>query len=162
MSETSAEVIRRYLEVAITDGKNTEAYLQKFADEMNESPAKQLFQRLAREAKKQHERLAARLTILGGSSSALYGLLSQFLGLGSKTSHLEHQKGDRTIQNLMAAFATEHGKAALCEVIANMSDAASDYDTAELARSIRDEASASAQEIWRLLPVASSETYRSS
>jgi ferritin-like metal-binding protein YciE len=160
VSETSAEVIRRYLQDAITAGKNTETYLQKFANESGESEAKQLFHQLALEAKTQHEKLAVRLASLGGSSSAIYGLLSQLLGLGSKASQIGHEKDDRTMHNLMAAFATEHGKAALCEAIANMSEAASDYDTAQLARSLRDEASASARKVWRVLSVSASEACR--
>jgi ferritin-like metal-binding protein YciE len=152
VSETSAEVIRRYLQDAIADAKNTEIHLYKFAEESRESEAKQLFQQLSLKAKTQHERLAARLAKLGGSSSIIHGLVSQLLGLGSKTSQVAHGTVDRTMQNLVAAFATEHGQVAVCEAIANMADAASDYDTAVLARTIRDEAIASAQKIWRLLP----------
>ncbi len=159
MSETSAEVIRRYLQDAITDSKNTETYLQRVAEESGESDTKQLFQRLALKAQAQHERLSARLTSLGGSPSTIHGFLSQLLGLGSKASPPEHEKGDHTIQSLVATFAAEHGKAALCEAIANMSEAASDYDTAELARSIRNEATESAREIWQVLPIAASAAY---
>jgi ferritin-like protein len=162
VSETSAEVIRRYLQDAITDSKNTETYLQRFADETGESGTKQLFQRLAVEAKAQHQRLSARLSSLGGSSSAIHGLLSQLLGLGSKASQIGHEKSDQTTQNLVAAFAAEQGKAALCEAIANISEAASDYDSAELARSIRDEATECCRTIWQLLPIAASEAYRRS
>jgi ferritin-like protein len=162
VSETSAEVIRRYLQEAITDGKNTETYLQKFANEIDESEAKQLLLRLAVEARKQHEKLAVRLASLGGSSSTIHGLFSQLLGLGSRTSQIGREKNDRIMENLIAVFAAEHGKAALCEAIANMSEAASDHDTAALARSIQDQANASAEKLWQLLPRAASEAYRRS
>ena len=162
MSETSAEVIRRYLQDAIADSKNTETHLNKFAGESSESEAKQLFQQLALEAKTQHERLAARLAALGGGSSIIHGRLSQLLGFGSKTSQVAQATDDRIIQNLVAAFATEHGTAAACDAIANMAEAASDHDTAALARSIRDEASVSAERIWQLLPSAVSQAYHDS
>jgi ferritin-like metal-binding protein YciE len=152
VSETSAEVIRRYLQDAVTASKDTEVYLQKLVSEANESEAKQVFQHLALETKTQRERFAARLTELGGSSASIHGLLSHLLGLASKAPHTGPEKDRRTIRNLMAAFATEHGKAALCEAIANMAEAASDYDTADLARSIRDEARTSAQKVWQVLP----------
>jgi hypothetical protein len=63
------------------------------------------------------------------------------------------------MQNLIGAFAAEHGRAALCEAIANMSEAASDHETAELARYIQEQASASAEKVWQFLPVAASEAY---
>lgn len=162
MSETSVEVIRRYLQDAVTASKDTEAYLQKLAAETSESKAKQVFQHLALETKTQRERLATRLTDLGGSSASLYGLLSHLLRLASKAPHVGPEKDHRTIRNLTAAFATESGKAALCEAIANMAEAASDHDTADLARSIRDEARASAQKVWQFLPPFISDAYRDS
>lgn len=152
MSETSAEVIRRYLQDAVTASKDTELYLQKLASETSEPKAKQLFQHLALGTKTQRDRFATRLTDLGGSSTSIHGLLSHLVALASKTPHIGQEKDHGTLRNLIGAFATEHGKAALCEAIANMAQAASDYDTADLARSIRDEARVSAQQVWQLLP----------
>ena len=152
MSETSVEVIRRYLQDAVTASKETEVYLQKLASETSEPKIKQVFQHLAVEAKTQRDRFATRLADLGVSSTSIHGLLSHLLALASKAPHVGQKEDHRTIRNLIAAFATEHGKAALCEAIANMAQAASDYDTADLARSIRDEARVSAQQVWHALP----------
>ncbi len=137
-------------------------HLREFADESGEPEAKQLLHQLALEAKNQHERLAARLASLGGSPSVIHGLFSQLLGLGSKASQLGQEKNARTTQSLIAAFATEHANAALCESIANMSEAAGDNETAELARAIQGETSESSQKIWRLLPIAATEAYNRS
>ncbi len=154
MAETSADVVRRYLEDAIAAEKSVETQLQEFAREGENTAAKSAFEQHALETKKQHERLAARLENLGGSVSGAKTLLAHIFGLSSKAARAGREGQGRTTQNLMLAFAAENSELAMYETLAAIAEAAGDPETASMARSIQEEEKATAEKFWLLLPEA--------
>ena len=159
MAETSAEVIKRYLEDAIAAEKSFETQLQGFANEGDNAAAKTAFHQHALETKQQYERLTARLESLGGSPSTAKSFLAHVFGLSPKSAQLGHEKEERTTQNLMMAFAVENSEIAMYESLATVAEAAGDTQTAALAREIQQQEKATADKVWKLLPTAALEAY---
>src|SRR5581483_4540998 len=159
MAETSAEVIKRYLEDAIAAEKSFETQLQGFANEGDNAAAKAAFHQHALETKQQYERLTARLESLGGSPSTTKSFLAHVFGLSPKTAQLGHEKEERTTQNLMMAYAVENSEIAMYESLATVAEAAGDTQTATLAREIQQQEKATAEKVWQLLPTAALEAY---
>lgn len=93
------------------------------------------------------ERLAARLDALGASPSATKTLLAQWFHASPETSGKP---------NLVASYAAEQSSVAMYEALATIAEAAGDPDTAELARSLCEEARSAAGEIWEQLPLTAS------
>lgn len=159
MAETSAEVIKRYLEDAIAAEKSFETQLQGFAGEGDNAAAKTAFHQHALETKQQYERLTARLESLGGSPSTTKSFLAHVFGLSPRSAQLGHEKEERTTQNLMMAFAVENSEIAMYESLATVAEAAGDTQTAALAREIQQQEKATADKVWKLLPTAALEAY---
>lgn len=157
MSETSTDVIKRYLEDAIAAEKSFETQLQGFSQEGDNEAAKATFHQHALETKRQYERLTARLEALGGSTSVAKSFLAHVFGLSPKAAQLGHEKEERTTQNLMMAFAVENSECAMYEALATVAEAAGDTQTASLARSIQAEEKATADKVWKLLGPAALE-----
>lgn len=160
MAETSADVVKRYLEDAIAAEKSFEAQLQEFAKEGNNEAAKAAFHQHAVETRKQYERLTVRLQSLGGSPSNAKSLLAHIFGLSPKTASLGHAKEERTTQNLIMAFVVVNTNVAMYEALAMIAEAAGDSETESLARSIQQEEKATAEQVWALLPGAATNAYR--
>jgi ferritin-like metal-binding protein YciE len=159
MAETSIQVIRRYLEDAIAAEKSFETQLQGFANEGEDPAAKAAFHQHALETRQQYERLTARLEALGGSPSGAKSLLAHIFGLSPKTAQIGHEKEERTTQNLMMAYAVENSEIAMYEALATVAEAASDTQTASLARSIQAQERETAQKVWSLIPSAAAAAY---
>lgn len=159
MAETSADVIRRYLQDAIAAEKSFETQLEGFAKEGDDTVVQSLFRQHAAETKQQYERLTARLTALGGSPSTAKSLLAHVFGLSPKAAQLGHEKEERTTQNLMMAYAVENSEMAMYESLATVSEAAGDSQTATLAREIQAQEKATAEKIWMLLPASAEQAF---
>ncbi len=159
MSETSTDVIKRYLEDAIAAEKSFETQLQGFSQEGDDQAAKAAFHQHALETKRQYERLTARLEALGGSTSTAKSFLAHVFGLSPKAAQIGHEKEERTTQNLMMAFAVENSECAMYEALATVAEAAGDTQTASLARSIQAEEKATADKVWKLLSPAALEAF---
>jgi ferritin-like metal-binding protein YciE len=160
MAETSAGIIKRYLEDAIAAEKSFETQLQEFSKEGDDSTAQALFHQHALETKQQYERLTARLEALGGSPSTAKSLLAHIFGLSPKTAQIGHEKEERTTQNLMMAYAVENSEVAMYESLATCAEAAGDSQTATLAREIQQQEKATAEKVWKLIPSAAVKAYQ--
>jgi ferritin-like metal-binding protein YciE len=154
MTETTNDVITRYLQDAIAAEKSFETQLQGFAKEGDDTVVQSLFNQHAVETRRQYERLTARLEALGDSTSGAKSMLAHIFGLSPKTAQIGHEKEERTTQNLMMAYAVENSEMAMYEALATVADAAGDAQTAALAREIQQEEQATAEKIWRYLPTA--------
>lgn len=160
MAETSADVIKRYLEDAIAAEKSFETQLQGFSKEGDDAVAQAAFSQHALETKRQYERLTARLEALGGSPSGTKSFLAHVFGLSPKAAQIGHEKEERTTQNLMMAYAVENSEMAMYEALATVAEAAGDPTTASLAREIQAEEKATAEKVWKLLPNAAAQAYQ--
>ncbi len=160
MPESSTDVIKRYLADAIAAGKSFEAQLNGFSKEGGDETAMAAFRQHAVQTKQQHERLTARLNSLGDSSLGARTFLAHIFGLSPKVAQIGHEKDESTTQNLIMAYAVENSEVAMYESLATVAEAASDPETAELARSIQAEEQAMAQRIWNLMPTAALGAYQ--
>ena len=160
MAETSTDVVKRYLEDAIAAEKSFETQLQAFAKEGDDETAKSAFHQHALETKQQYERLTARLEALGGSASLTKSFLAHIFGLSPKTAQIGHEAEERTTQNLMMAYAVENSEIAMYEALITVAEAASDSETAALARGIQAQEQRTADLIWSLLPTAAVTAFR--
>src|ERR1700685_1481563 len=160
MAETSADVIKHYLDDAIAAEKSFEAQLQGFAKEAEDPAAQALFHQHALETRSQYEKLTARLEALGGSTSTAKSIWAHIFGLGSKTAQVEQEKQERTTQDLTIAYAIENSEVAMYESLIAMSEAAGDFETGTLAREIQAQEKDTADKIWNLIPSAALHAYR--
>lgn len=160
MAETSADVIKRYLQDAIAAENSFETQLNGFAKEGDFEPAKSAFQQHAAETHRQIERLTARLETLGGSTSTAKSVLAHIFNFTPKAAQIGHEKEERTTQNLMMAFAVENSECAMYESLIVAAEAAGDTETAALARSIQAEEKATAEKVWKLIPAAATEAFQ--
>lgn len=151
MADTSAEVVKRYLQDAIAAEKNFETQLQGFAKETGNDLAKAAFENRLAETRGQIERLISRLEQLGGTPSTAKSLLAHVFQLAPRAAQLSHEKKASTTQDLIMAFAIENKECAIYESLASTAEAAGDPDTAALARSIEAAGKAAANKIWGLL-----------
>jgi ferritin-like metal-binding protein YciE len=159
--QTSDQVIERYLQDAIAAEQNFENQLRTFSAESDQAEVKALFAQHAEETKRQHERLTARLTALGGSPSGMKGFLAHLFGFAPKTAQVGHEEAEKSTQDLMMAFAVENSEIAMYEALATAADAAGDMQTAALAREIQGEERMAAEKVWNLIvPSARDAFYR--
>ncbi len=152
MAETSQEVIRRYLEDAITAEKSFQTQLQSFAGEGDDEEVRAVFLAHADETGRHSERLTARLKELGGSPSAAKGFLAGIFSSTPKTLQAAHQPQERTAQNLMTVFTIESSECAMYEALATVAAAAGDTATETLAREIQAEERQGAEAVWHFIP----------
>jgi ferritin-like metal-binding protein YciE len=152
--ESAQELIRAYLEDAIAAEKNFETQLREFAKEGDDPIAQSIFSEHADETRAQYVKLEARLEAMGGSSSGLKTMLAHMIGLMPKTAQIGHEKQERTVQNLIMAYTVENAEVAMYEALATVSQAAGDFGTEQLARTIQQEEIETAQKVWQHLPTA--------
>jgi ferritin-like metal-binding protein YciE len=151
MPDSATDLIRRYLEDVIAAEKSFETQLNRIANDGDDSEAKALFSKHARETRSQYERLTERLEALGGSTSAIKSFFAHVFGLSPKTAQIGHEEQERTTQNLIMAFSIENAECAMYEALATTALAAGDEITARLATQIQAEEKKTADEIWKLI-----------
>jgi ferritin-like metal-binding protein YciE len=152
LATMQVDVIRRYLEDAIAAERSFETQLRGFATEGDDEEVRSLFAAHAEETHLQHRRLTTRLEELGGSPSAGKSLLAHLFALTPKSAQLGHNEDERTVQNLMIAYTVEHGERAMYHALIGVAEAAMDAETAQLAREIQEQETATAEKIWQLIP----------
>jgi ferritin-like metal-binding protein YciE len=159
MSETPAEVIKRYLEDAIAAEKSFETQLDAFAKEGDNLRVRDAFGQHSVETKSQHQRLELRLAALGGNASAAKSFLAHLFSMAQQAAKMGHEKEEQTVQNLMIAFAVENSELAMYEALAAVAAAAGDSITESLAREIQKEEKTAAEKLWKLLPAAAASSF---
>jgi ferritin-like metal-binding protein YciE len=150
-TERAVRFIKSHLEDAIAAEKTFETQLRGFAAEGSSDQIHALFSQHADETRSQYERLARRLTELGGDPSEGKSFLAHAMGLSPKLAQLGHDTVDRVTQNLIMAYAVENCEIAMYESLMAVSEAAGDEDTLELARSIQEEEHRTAEKVWSLI-----------
>ncbi len=152
MTESSSEVIRRYLEDAIAAEKAFETQLRGFATADDDEEVNLAFATHAEETKLQYNRLTARLQELGGSPSSAKSFVAHVFSLSPKTAQATHVADEQIVQNLIMGFAVENSERAMYEGLANVARAAGDTVTETLAREIQMEEEETANKLWRFIP----------
>jgi ferritin-like metal-binding protein YciE len=144
-------IVARYLEDAIAAENSFESQLRAFAKEGDNEAVKAMFEQHADETRRQHEMLTARLKDLGESPSGFKSMLAHMFGMAPKSASLGHEEEERTVQNLMIAFAVENSEIGMYECLATVAAAAGDSTTESLARRIQQQEKDTADKVWRYL-----------
>jgi ferritin-like metal-binding protein YciE len=153
------DLIRRYLENAIASEKSFETQLEGFANEAVYDPARMAFSVHAAETRQQYELLTTRLQTLGGEPSALKSALAHVLNAAPKLAQIGYSDEERTVQDLMMAFAVENAEVAMYESLVIAAGAFEDPETASLAKEIQSQERATAEKVWQLIAPLSREAF---
>lgn len=152
--------IVRYLEDAIAAEKSFETQLRGFADEATAPEARQAFSTHADETRQQYELLTGRLNALGGEPSTMKSALAHFFNMAPKAAQMGHEAEERTVQDLMMAFAVENAEVAMYEAMIIAAEAVGDQETINIARRIQEQERVTAGKVWKLIAPAAAEAYR--
>lgn len=152
--ETTQERLLRYLNDAWAVEKALVGTLQDMADEINDPQVEALFLEHRTQTREQEERLAARIRTLGGEPSGGKGLLNQLMAKIGDMLHAAHDEYDKTVLNLIKAYATENFESAVYESMLAYASAISDVETAQLARQHLEQEQAAAKKVWPLIAPA--------
>lgn len=158
--QTPMEAIQRYLEDAIAAEQNFESTLRANAKEAEHPEVKAVFENHADETRRQHERLSARLTALGGKPSGVKSFLAHMFGMAPKAAQLGHDPAEKATQDLVMAYAVEHSEIAMYESLAAAAEAAGDTETAALVREIQAEERRAAEKVWNLIVPVSRDAFQ--
>lgn len=152
MSETSQQVICRYLKDAIAAEDGFESQLRDFAEEGDDEEVQSVFATHARQTASQIERLSTRLRALGEQPSRGKSVVANLLGLAPKAAQLVRPAEERLTQNLIQAFSIEMSECAMYEALLTVAKLAGDTETATLASAIAAEERETAEKLWHFLP----------
>lgn len=158
-TQSSQEVIRRYLVDAIAAERNFETQLKSFSKDGEQTPVQNLFAEHAVETRHQHERLTARLHALGGSPSTLKSVLAHLFNFAPTAAQIGHDAGEKNSQDLIIAYAIENSEIAMYEELALVAGFAGDTETERLARTIQEEERAAAKKVWSLIDASCRQTF---
>jgi ferritin-like metal-binding protein YciE len=153
------EILKRYLQDAIAAERSFESQLRTFAREADDPQLQRLFSEHAEETRIQHEQLSRRLEEIGGSPSAAKSFLAHLFGIAPKAAPVEHEDTERTIHDLVIAFAVENSEIAMYEALAVAAMAAGDSETEQLARRIQEEERITSEKVWRMLGPAARRSF---
>ena len=152
MAETGNQVLRRYLDEAIGAEKTLEAQLEEFAlAATDDAELRDLFREHATQTQAQQQRLAARLSEVGGAEHNR-NLFASLFSHSPKLPQSVHAIEEHSLRNLILGYTAETAEIAFYEALANVARAAGDPDTETLARTIQDEERVMAEKLWYLLP----------
>jgi len=152
-------LIIRYLENAIASEKSFETQLEGFANNAAFEPARTAFATHATETREQYEQLTRRVHGLGGEPSALKSALAHMFNAAPKIAQTGYSAEERTVQDLMMAFAVENAEVAMYEAMVIAAEAFGDPETASLAREIQSQERATAEKVWQLIAPLSREAF---
>ncbi|MGC2657609.1 MAG: DUF892 family protein [Bryobacteraceae bacterium] len=151
MPETSAGVIKRYLEDAIATERSVETQLRTFAKEGSDDEVHGAFLAHADATHSQIEQLNGQLENLGGSSSTAKDFLAHLTALAPRAEQIGHSDEERITQNLIVAYTGAHGESAMYEALQAAAEAAGDDETQQLAQTFQQQEQAAASQFWSFL-----------
>ena len=153
MSETSPQVVKRYLHDALAAEKGLASHFREFAGEGDYREAIDVFLECEATALSHSERLTARLDRIGETPAGITSLFRIF-GIGDKAQHFDFGANEETTQKLLLTYTAVHSEIAMYEVLAMVAEAAGDSETESLALSLQQEEKVAAEKIWRLFAPA--------
>jgi ferritin-like metal-binding protein YciE len=153
--ETQTEKMVRYLDDAWAVEKALVKALDDMAEEANDPEVRAMFQEHRALTHQQEEALEARIRALGEEPSGGKGFFNQMVAKIGDAMSAAHDDYDKTTQNLMKAYGTEHFECAMYESLLAYATAIGDTATAELATLHQQQERQTAERIWPLIaPVA--------
>jgi ferritin-like metal-binding protein YciE len=149
LAQISADLIRNYLDDALTFEKTSEEQLRRFAGEGDDEDVQAAFARHADETHRQQERLIERLKQVGGSATdAAHMSAEEMTPQILQTGRIPEE---RTVRHLIVAFGAETSETAFYEAFATVAEAAEDVPTVTLVRQIQAEEQRAAKKFFSFL-----------
>lgn len=131
--ETPQERLLRYLDDAHAAEVGIEDMLRSAVDRTNNVQAKTAFQEHLAVTQNQAQRLEQRLISLGGRTSGGKGILNSIIGKVSDLVNIGHDEFDKTTQDLIKAYSTEHLEVGMYTSLKAYAEQLGDSETAALA-----------------------------
>jgi ferritin-like metal-binding protein YciE len=158
--ENAQERLLRYLQDAHAAETGIAQMLEGFVNEadVNDS-VRFLFQEHLAVTRTQAARIEQRLRELGGEPSGAKGFFNSLLSRVGEIMQAGHDDYDRTTQNLVKAYATEHLEQGMYSSLIAYAEACGDEKTAMLAEEIMAEEEEAALKIFPMIEVASQRTF---
>jgi ferritin-like metal-binding protein YciE len=153
MSETSPEVVKRYLHDALAAEKSLASHFREFANQGDYREAIDVFRECEATALNHSQRLTARLDRMGGMPSRISSLFRLFR-LGEKTDQIDFGASEEVTHNILLTYTATHSEIAMYEVLRMVAEAAGDSETGSLALSLQQDEKIAAEKIWRLFAAA--------
>ena len=150
MDDSQARLVR-YLQDAWAVESGLVVNLKEMAEDVNDPEVQTHFMEHRASTMQQADRLSARLRSLGKEPPAGKGFLSQMLGMIGDAMHISPDSYDKTVQNLFVCYGWMNFGAAMYEGMEAYAKIIGDTETAELARSHKDEEQEAAKKIWPLI-----------
>jgi ferritin-like metal-binding protein YciE len=159
VSERGNDAVRHYLQDLVAAEQSFEGQFRAFSQEGDDDEVQAVFASHAEETRRHAERLKERLARLGGEASAAKGFWARVLESAPKLAQPGHVTEERTVQNLISAFALENSECAMYEALAVVARAAGDAATESLAREQQAASAQVAQRVWRFITSRSKIAY---
>lgn len=151
MAETPQDRLIRYIQDAHASEVGIVAILKDFIDEIDNLQVKAVFQEHLAVTESQAQRLEQRLVALGSGASDGKGFLNVLMGKAGDVMHAMHDAKDKTTQDLIKAYATEHLEIGMYESLYSYASAVGDTQTAALAKQIQAEEQEAADKVFPLI-----------
>jgi ferritin-like metal-binding protein YciE len=148
MAESIQDRTLRYLEDAWAVEKALVAALRDMAADANDPTVKALFEEHANLTHTQEEMLEERIRALGGEPARTKSFMNQMMAKASDMMNTGHDAYDKTTQDLMKAYATEHFEMAMYQSLESFASVVGDTETAQLARRIFEQEKETAERVW--------------
>jgi ferritin-like metal-binding protein YciE len=152
MAEDIKERIIRYLQDAHAAEEGAISSMRSTAEEATNSNFKTALEEHISVTESQAQRLADRIKALGSDKSSGKSLVNSLIAKGSDLVNVFHDREDKQTQDAIKLFALENFEIATYTSLKAFSDAAGDYETAQLAATILAEEQLAAERILRVLP----------
>lgn len=136
--------------------------LEEAIDGANNIQVKNTLQEHLDVTRVQAQRLEARLHALGGEPSSGKGFLNSLMGKVSDLLNMGHDDYDKTTQDLIKGFATEHLEIGMYSSLEAFATAAGDTETASLAHQLMQEEKEAADKVYPLIAQVAADTYKAS
>lgn len=151
MAETPQDRLIRYIQDAHASEVGIVTVLKDFISEVDNVQVKAVFQEHLAVTESQAQRLEQRLIALGSGASDGKGILNTLMGKASDVMHALHDTKDKTTQDLIKAYATEHLEIGMYESMYSYASAIGDTQTAQLAKQIQAEEQEAADKVFPLI-----------
>ena len=152
MAEDAKQRIVRYLTDAHAAEVGGLTSLKALADETTDSDVRAAATDHLTQSQSQADRLAARITALGGHVSGGKSLVDTLVSGASHLVNAFHDKEDKQTQDVIKAYSLENFEVGVYTSLKAYSNAVGDYETAQLAETIINEEQLAGERLLRLIP----------
>ena len=152
MAENAKERVIRYLTDAHAAEVGAIPALKALADETTDTDVRAAATDHLAQSQSQADRLAVRITALGGSANAGKGVLNTLVAGASHLVNAFHDKEDKQTQDVIKSYSLEAFEVGMYTSLKAYANAVGDYETAQLAETIINEEQLAGERFLRLIP----------